>query len=214
MSVLHQTREATVSAESIEFEGDGELTGPWARFRPPEGGWTAELVDRIPDLPPHTELIDGSLVFVSPQQAFHNLLMFVMAQQLRRQAPAEQLVRQEHAIKLGKHNRPEPDLFVIHKDGITGLGQATYLPDHVTLVIEVESPESKMRDRRVKPPYYAEAGIPHFWRVENQSDKAVVFVYELNEESGEYKLTGEYRDTLKVSVPFPVEIDLTEIERL
>ncbi|GGQ26172.1 hypothetical protein GCM10010279_37710 [Streptomyces mutabilis] len=35
--------------------------------RPPEGGWTADDLDEPPDLPPHTELTDGSLVFVSPQ---------------------------------------------------------------------------------------------------------------------------------------------------
>ncbi|WP_396992343.1 hypothetical protein [Nonomuraea phyllanthi] len=33
---------------------------------PPPGGFTAEDLDHIPDLPAHTELIDGSLVFVSP----------------------------------------------------------------------------------------------------------------------------------------------------
>jgi hypothetical protein len=38
---------------------------------PPEGGWTADDLDRLPNLPPHTELIDGSLVFVSPQTLFH-----------------------------------------------------------------------------------------------------------------------------------------------
>ncbi|MFJ5729931.1 hypothetical protein ACIQC2_17880 [Streptomyces paradoxus] len=37
----------------------------------PEGGWTADDLDRLPNLPPHTELIDGSLVFVSPQTVFH-----------------------------------------------------------------------------------------------------------------------------------------------
>lgn len=41
----------------------------WAR--PPEGGWTADGLDELPNLPPHTELIDGSLVFVSPQTSFH-----------------------------------------------------------------------------------------------------------------------------------------------
>lgn len=30
--------------------------------RPPEGGYVAEDLDRLPNLPPHTELIDGSLV--------------------------------------------------------------------------------------------------------------------------------------------------------
>ena len=39
---------------------------------PPEGGWTSDDLDRLPNLPPHTELIDGSLVFVSPQTLFHS----------------------------------------------------------------------------------------------------------------------------------------------
>ncbi|GAA4784511.1 hypothetical protein GCM10023220_04850 [Streptomyces ziwulingensis] len=38
---------------------------------PPEGGWTADGLDRLPALPPHTELIDGSLVFANPQTLFH-----------------------------------------------------------------------------------------------------------------------------------------------
>lgn len=37
---------------------------------PPEDGYFAEDLDLIPDLPPHTELIDGSLVIVSPQVVF------------------------------------------------------------------------------------------------------------------------------------------------
>jgi Uma2 family endonuclease len=213
MSVLHQTREATVSAESIEFEDDGELAGPWARVRPLAGGWTAELVDQVPDLPPHTELIDGSLVFVSPQQTFHLLVMDVITTRLRQCVPAGLRVRREQAIALGDQQRPEPDIFVVRLSA-ADLEQTTFLPAQVGLVIEVESPDSKLRDRRRKPQLYAEAGIAHFWRVENQSGKPVVFVYELSAESGEYKLTGEHRDTLKVEVPFPIEIDLTEIDRL
>lgn len=42
---------------------------------PPEGGWTSDDLDRIPGLPPHTELIDGSLVFMSPQRKFHTRTM-------------------------------------------------------------------------------------------------------------------------------------------
>ncbi len=47
-----------------------EASGPsWPI--PTEGGWTADDLDRLPNLPPHTELIDGSLVFASPQTVFH-----------------------------------------------------------------------------------------------------------------------------------------------
>ncbi|MFF1794005.1 hypothetical protein ACFVXQ_07200 [Kitasatospora sp. NPDC058263] len=39
-------------------------------LRPPVGGYTAEDLDRLPDLPPHTEWLDGSLIFASPQTLF------------------------------------------------------------------------------------------------------------------------------------------------
>ena len=54
----------TVSAEPLH-------PAWFASARP--GPYTAEDLDRIPDLPPHTELIDGNLIFVSPQALFHAL---------------------------------------------------------------------------------------------------------------------------------------------
>lgn len=44
-------------------------------LRPPPGGFTADDLDRLPDLPPHTELIDASLVLVSPQSRFHSVVI-------------------------------------------------------------------------------------------------------------------------------------------
>ena len=38
---------------------------------PPLDGCTVEDLFTLPDLPPHTELIDGSLVLVGPQRYFH-----------------------------------------------------------------------------------------------------------------------------------------------
>ena len=191
-----------------------ELEGPWDRLRPPARGWTAKDLDRIPDLPPHTQLIDGSLVFPSYQTTFHSLVSSLFGTSLRRCAPPEFGVSRQQTITLGVGQRPEPDVFVVHRDGITGLDQNDFSPVHVVLVIEVESPDSELRDRHRKPDLYAEAGIPHFWRVENQNSEAVVFVYALDKENGEYKLTGEYRGQLKVDLPFPIEIDLTEIRQL
>lgn len=42
----------------------------------PAGGWTADMLDHLPpDAPRHVELIDGALVMMSPQTAFH---MFIL----------------------------------------------------------------------------------------------------------------------------------------
>lgn len=54
---------------------------------PPVGGWTADDLDTLPNLPPHTELIDGSLIFVSPQSIFHERAVDLFKWQLRSVAP-------------------------------------------------------------------------------------------------------------------------------
>lgn len=186
--------------------------GPW--HRPPETGFWAEDLDYIPDLPPHTELIDGSLVFVSPQANFHMLTISLLEMVLRRLVPSQLRVRREMTITVGPRQRPEPDLLLVRAEGITGPEQTTYRPEHVELAVEVVSRESEVRDRERKPQLYAEAGIPHFWRVENTEGRPTVYVYELDPATSTYALTGIHHDRLKLTVPFDIDVDLTEIDRL
>jgi Uma2 family endonuclease len=185
---------------------------PW--FVPPAGGFTAEDLDRIPELPRHTELIDGSLVFVSPQASFHGLAVDALVSGMRRTAPSDLRVRREMTVTLAKRQRPEPDVLVLHAEAIDGLEQTGFRPENVVLVVEVVSPDSEVRDRERKPQLYAAAGIPHFWRVENTSGRQTVYVHELDPATKAYSLTGIHHDRLKLTVPFDIDIDLTEIEKL
>lgn len=83
------------------------------------------------------------------------------------------------------------------------------------LVVEVVSPDSEERDRERKPQLYAKAGITHFWRVEDASGgKVVVYVYELDPATHTYVVTGIHHERLTLTVPFDIDIDLTEIDRL
>jgi Uma2 family endonuclease len=50
----------------------------------------------------------------------------------------------------------------------------------VVLAVEVVSPDSENRDRARKPQLYAEAGIPHFWRIGDSSGRITVYVYGLD----------------------------------
>jgi Uma2 family endonuclease len=185
---------------------------PW--YVPPEEGFTAEDLDRIPELPRHTELIDGSLVFVSPQANFHVLSMDALVYGIRRTIPPELRVRREMTITLATRQRPEPDLLVVRAEAISGPEQTDFRPADVVLVGEVVSADSEVRDRERKPQLYAEAGIPHFWRVENTSGRPTVYVYELDPAAKAYVVTGIHHDRLKLTVPFDIDIDLTEIDRL
>ncbi|MFJ7291636.1 Uma2 family endonuclease [Streptomyces collinus] len=178
---------------------------------PPEGGWTADDLDRLPNLPPHTELIDGSLVFVSPRTIFHERAIDFFKWQLQSLAPADLEVFREFTIDLDRQNRPEPDVVVVRGDVVEDPDQTRFPAGAVLLAIEVVSEDSVSRDRETKPLKYARAEIPHYWRVENENGRAAVHVFELEPTTGTYTGINIFRERMKVDVPFPADLDLTQI---
>nr|BFE85343.1 hypothetical protein GCM10020093_079440 [Planobispora longispora] len=109
---------------------------------------------------PHTELIDGTLVFVSPQTRFHTRMLSLLERALSTAAPAHMRVEREMTVKLGPRQRPEPDVVVLHAHAATDPMCTFYEAADVLLAVEVVSEESAERDRKRKPQLYAEAGIP------------------------------------------------------
>lgn len=191
-----------------------EIAHPWPV--PPQDGYTVDDLLTLPDLPPHTELIDGSLVFVSPQRNFHSTVIDLLVNGLRRTVPPELRVRREMTVVIDKRNGPEPDVSVVRATSVRSPKQTYYQVRDVLLAVEVVSPDSESRDHDTKPHKYAAAGIPYFWRVEmaGVDDHPVVHVFELDKETREYTPTGTYRHTLKLSVPFDIDIDLADIDNL
>ncbi|MFD1662306.1 Uma2 family endonuclease [Streptomyces caeni] len=183
---------------------------------PPMDGYTVDDLFALPDLPPHTELIDGSLVFVSPQRCFHFAAIDLLVSGLRRTLPPDLKVAREMTVVLDRRNGPEPDISVVKARARKGPLQTHFEAEDVVLAVEVVSPESESRDRFTKPHKYAAAGIRHFWLVEmaNSGGHPAVQVHELGETTGTYALTGIYHDHIKVDVPYPIDIDLTAIDEL
>lgn len=176
---------------------------------PPPAGFTAEDLDRIPGLPRHTELIDGSLVFVSPQTRFHRWMNSHLERRLEECVPPGLIVDREMTITIDQHNRPEPDVLVLRAESAIDDDQTTYRAEDVILAIEVVSPDSEHRDRKRKPALYAEAKIPHYWRVERvKGEGAVVYAYELDPTTEKYVPTGIHHGRVKVSAPFDIDIEL------
>ncbi|MCF3135585.1 Uma2 family endonuclease [Streptomyces olivochromogenes] len=182
---------------------------------PPPDGYTVDDLFTLPDLPPHTELIDGSLVFVSPQRRFHFLVIDLLVTGLRSSLDPEFSVEREMTVILDNRNGPEPDVSVVRAGAVTGLDQTRFQAEDVLLAVEVVSPDSESRDRTTKPQKYAAAGIPNFWRVEENGTTSgpVIHVYELDPLTNSYVHMGLYRDRIKVDKPYPIDIDLTIGER-
>ncbi|WP_182879003.1 MULTISPECIES: Uma2 family endonuclease [unclassified Microbispora] len=173
----------------------------------PPGGWTADMLDRLPpDAPPHIELIDGSLIMMSPQTAFHMFTLRLLERELT--PPQDLCVVREMSVTLGLRQRPEPDLMVVKRSALPDLRTTSFKPEDVHLVVEVVSPESAERDRLTKPIKYSNAGIRYLWRVEQEDQHAVAYTFELEPSVKAYVPTGIHRKRLVTYAGFDVDIDL------
>lgn len=180
-------------------------------LRPPEGGWTAADLDHIPNLPRHTELLDGGLVFVSPQKEFHRRVIDLLQRELGTQAPTGHRAVREMTIWVDKRNRPEPDVMVLRPDTPYDDDTTWYPVAAVLLVVEVVSPDSVERDESTKPDKYARAGIPYFWRIDRDDSGApVCYTYELDTATKAYQPAGVFHRVIETARPFPVRIDLDQ----
>ncbi|MFF3555804.1 Uma2 family endonuclease [Streptomyces tsukubensis] len=200
----------TEPLDIMDTESDCRCSGTcWPR--PPDGGWTADDLDTLPGLPPHTELIDGSLVFACRQSVFHARAVSHLAQKLGLVTPEAYEVISRFTVDIDRWNRPEPDVSVVDAEVVEDFARTRLPASSVLIAVEVVSLDSISRDRETKPLKYARAGIPHYWRVEDNDGRTVVHVFEREPATGQYVPTGIFHDRLKVSVPFPIDLDLTEI---
>ncbi len=183
---------------------------------PPTRGWRADDLDHLPSETTNgerlrIELIDGALVFMPPQPLFHARVTRRLVNLLEAQLPDEWAADYDMSVKLGEVTRLLPDVVVFSEVAAKTLRRTYFSPKDVLLVVEVVSPESRKRDRAVEPARCAEAGIPHFWRVENENDRPVVYVHELKEHAEAYTLTGIFHGKMTLSVPYPIEVDLDNL---
>ncbi|MGW0824053.1 Uma2 family endonuclease [Streptomyces sp. NPDC002845] len=201
-----------MTAEPIAEPTPEPADAPGTRWPvPPRDGYTVDDLFTLPDLPPHTELIDGSLVFVSPQRRFHAKMIELLMNGLRRTVPDELKVERQMTVVLDRRNGPEPDLSVVRAEAVTGLEQTRFRAEDVVLAVEVVSPDSEARDRDTKPRKYAAAGISYFWLVEmaEGNQHPVVRVYEIDPVNKTYALTGIHHDKLDLGVPYDIDVDIT-----
>ncbi|GAA2546672.1 MULTISPECIES: Uma2 family endonuclease [Streptomyces] len=198
----------TTTAESVEHRR------PWPV--PPPDGYTVDDLFALPDLPPHTELIDGSPITVSPQRNLHADVIGLLVGGLRRSVPKKYGVGREMTVVLDRRNGPEPEVSVVFADAVRGPDRTSYRAQDVVPAIEVVSPDAESRDRTAKPYEYGTAGLPRFRRAERDGTdrRPLVHVDELDPLTRSYVHMGMHRDRIKVDKPCTIDIDLAAIDEL
>ncbi len=144
------------------------------------------------------EWVDGKVIMTSPASNRHQQLVSFLDQlaglYVRYRSVGELRIA-PFQMRLTNSGR-EPDLLFIRTEHLDRL-RSTYLDGPADLVIEIISPESIGRDRGDKFFEYEEAGIPEFWLLDPQTQRAEF--YQLNS-AGRYQpiqtLDGVYRSAV------------------
>src|SRR5262245_9092710 len=100
------------------------------------------------------ELVDGLILTLSPQKPAHALVIEGLTDAASTGLPSGVRVRCQLPLTL-RDSEPEPDIAFVPGTRSSSTGH----PGHAALVIEVAG-ESLARDRLLKGPIYARAGIP------------------------------------------------------
>ncbi|WP_030022268.1 Uma2 family endonuclease [Streptomyces monomycini] len=174
------------------------------------GPWTIEEVLALGEDRGQRRELMGEALLMSPapgskhQRASFRLASLLDAAIVSTGAPAEVLEAVNVILPDGLFI---PDVAVV--DAAAAAQDPTnFDAEAVLLVVEIVSPSSSGRrtDRLLKPPYYAEGGIEHLWRLELEPVPTLV-VCEL--ENGRYveRAVAEAGRTTLIEKPLPVEVD-------
>ncbi len=137
------------------------------------GPFTVDAYHRLAELgildeDDRVELLDGQIVQMTPIGGAHAACVIRLNNLLARRSRNDTSVSVQNPVVLAERWEPQPDIAVLRRPG--GLGGAWLPgPQDVLLVIEVAD-TSLERDRDVKIPRYAAAGIPEAWLVDLVGD--------------------------------------------
>jgi Uma2 family endonuclease len=123
----------------------------------------------------------------------------------RQHAPQEFLAVTAVGVAVGLKDSLEPDVLLV--EALVENTNHYVMPAEVAIAVEVVSPGTKRRDRLEKPAEYAAAGIPHFWRIEQ--DPVRVHAYDLVD--GRYELAADSDTELVLSAPFEIRLPIRDI---
>jgi Uma2 family endonuclease len=165
-------------------------------------------LDALPEDGLRHELIDGAFVMTPAPGLPHQTLAFSLARALHTASRGTGLrvVIAPFDVVLGT-NVIEPDILVAPGTSFTERD----LPTAPLLVVEVRSPSTVRIDEALKRSLYEEARVAHYWL----ADPAAPSITILELIAGHYQRTATARadETLEVTAPFPITLNMSELMR-
>ncbi len=125
----------------------------------------------------HAEWVDGEVIPLSPASNRHQDLSDFLTAILRAYVEAKQLGVVRSApfqMRIGLSGR-EPDILFVAKGHLERLKES-YLDGPADLVIEIISPESRLRDRGEKLAEYELAGVREYWLIDPDEQRADFYI--------------------------------------
>lgn len=193
-----------MTAEPIE--GGEYVSWQPDRVRQRLADYTIEDVLNLPPDAPRVELSDGVMQVVPSPTEDHQDISFLLRLWFHRHAPKIYKAAEALGVAVDVNRTYEPDVVLRHAGG--GGGRHFILAEQAVIVVEVVSPGTRARDRFAKPAEYAAAGIPYYWRVEQ--NPVHIYAYRLGAD-GTYEPAADSADVLKLTDPFPIELPVSEI---
>jgi Uma2 family endonuclease len=169
------------------------------------GSHTLEDVLKLPDDAPRVELRDGVMIVVPSPTGRHQNIGNLLWAWFRQHAPIMFEPLTAVGVAVTHRDTFEPDVILLRRP--VEETNHYYDAEQVVIAVEVVSPSTRRRDRLDKPAEYAAAGIPHYWRIEQ--DPVHVFAYDLVD--GQYKLAVDSTEVLSLRKPFDIELRVREI---
>ncbi len=168
--------------------------------------YTLEDIVNLPSGAPRTELVNGVMLVVPSPTEAHQDISALLWHWLRRHASTDFKAALALGVAVAVDHTLEPDV-LLRRAG--GDGSRHFVPaDQVVLVVEVVSAHTKRRDRISKPAEYAAAGIPYYWRIEQ--DPIHVYAYARGPQ-GPYELVTDSADVLELGEPFAIKLPIADI---
>ncbi|WP_328342762.1 Uma2 family endonuclease [Micromonospora sp. NBC_00421] len=186
------------------------MTAALRSDQPPEGGWTTDHLDALPEDGRRRELLDGVLILPVSPTRIHQTIAGRLMVALEEECPDDYDVTQAVEVRINRTRSFIPDVLVTTSTA-AAREPSRYEAHEVVLAVEIVSPGTRSIDRVLKPTLYAQAGIPFYWRIEVEDDGLVVHTYKIDAVNEAYVETGRWTKFVDTGEPFPVNLSVARI---